>query len=116
MGFIFRISLKILPGARLNVSKSGLGASFGIPGTRISFGKKGIQKTISLPGTGLSHRSKVFKKENKAQNDSSVVEAVEFLVTDQIEAMHNARSLWPGYLIVGVCFIVGFAVVAHFLR
>lgn len=115
MGLNFRKSFKILPGTRLNVSKGGLGASFGAPGARISFGKKGIQKTVGISGTGLSYRSKVFKKSKKVKNGTSVGDAVEFLVTDQVEAMQNPRSPWPGYLLTGVCFLVGFAVVVRFL-
>jgi hypothetical protein len=116
MGLNFRKSFKILPGTRLNVSKRGLGASFGVPGARISFGKKGVQKTVGIPGTGLSYTSKVFKKRKKGKNETSVGEAVEFLVTDQVEAMQNPRSSWPGYLLVGICFLIGFAVVVRLLK
>lgn len=50
--FSRRISLG--SGLRLNVSRSGLGASLGRPGERFGFGPRGGQATLSLPGTGLS--------------------------------------------------------------
>lgn len=50
--FSRRVSLA--PGLRLNLSRSGLGASLGAPGERFSLGPRGGQVTLSLPGTGLS--------------------------------------------------------------
>ena len=53
MGFRFRKSIKILPGTRLNVSKSGVGISTGVKGARISTGPSGTRVTTSIPGTGI---------------------------------------------------------------
>ena len=43
MGWYFRKSIKIAPGIRLNLSKSGLGVSGGVKGFRISTGPRGTQ-------------------------------------------------------------------------
>ncbi|TFW10569.1 DUF4236 domain-containing protein [Oxalobacteraceae bacterium OM1] len=58
MGFRFRKSVKVLPGVRLNFSKSGMSTSIGGKGLTVNV-KKGrkTRTTISLPGTGLSHTS-----------------------------------------------------------
>ena len=48
-----RKSLKILPGVRVNLSKSGVSTSIGPKGATINVGKKGIRSTLSVPGTGL---------------------------------------------------------------
>lgn len=63
MGFRFRKSIKLGGGLKLNLSKSGIGASWGIPGFRVT--KKstgGTRTTVSLPGTGLSYVKDKGKK------------------------------------------------------
>ena len=57
MGFRFRKSLKILPGIRLNISKSGLSTSLGGPGATVNISRKGTRRTIGIPGSGLSYSS-----------------------------------------------------------
>ena len=54
MGFRFRKSIKLLPGVKLNISKSGLSTSIGGPGATVNFSKRGTRRTVGLPGTGLS--------------------------------------------------------------
>lgn len=55
MGFRFRKSLKIIPGVRLNLSKTGVSASVGGPGATVNFGPKGTRQTVGIPGTGISY-------------------------------------------------------------
>lgn len=57
MGFRFRKSKSIGKHTRINVSKSGVGFSFGGKGARIT--KKaggGIRTTLGIPGTGISYQ------------------------------------------------------------
>ena len=55
MGLRFRKSINIGP-LRINLSKSGVGFSFGFKGFRVSRSAKGKNTaTVSLPGTGLSY-------------------------------------------------------------
>ena len=54
MGFRFRWSKSILPGIRLNLSKSGASVSLGRRGFWYTIGSKGTRTTIGIPGTGLS--------------------------------------------------------------
>lgn len=57
MGFQYRKSIKIMPGVRMNFSRSGIGYSAGVRGARISRSPSGrVTRTLSLPGTGISHR------------------------------------------------------------
>lgn len=58
MGFRFRKSFKILPGVRLNVSKSGTSVTVGGRGVSTNLSKNGRRTTIGLPGSGLSHSTK----------------------------------------------------------
>jgi hypothetical protein len=53
----FRRSVKIAPGVRLNMSKSGPSLSVGGRGATANFSKRGTRTTIGIPGTGLSYTS-----------------------------------------------------------
>jgi len=60
VGIRYRKSIRLGSGVRLNLSKSGLGYSFGIPGLRYSIGASGRHRTtIGIPGTGLYAVSEV---------------------------------------------------------
>jgi type II secretory pathway pseudopilin PulG len=52
MGFRFRKSFKMGP-LRLNLSKSGVGASLGVRGARIGVGPRGARLNVGIPGTGI---------------------------------------------------------------
>jgi hypothetical protein len=55
MGFRFHRTVRLLPGLRLNLSKSGVSASIGTRGAWLTFGRKGTRTTVGLPGTGISY-------------------------------------------------------------
>lgn len=59
----FHRSFSLIPGIRINLSKSGLGASFGPRGLKYSIGPRGTRKTASIPGTGLSFIEQSSKKD-----------------------------------------------------
>jgi len=59
MGFRFRKSIKVLPGIRLNLSKSGVSTSFGKPGASVNIGERGARGTVGIPGTGISYSEKL---------------------------------------------------------
>jgi hypothetical protein len=44
---------RICPGVTLNLSNSGLSASFGVKGLHHTISRRGSRDTISLPGSGL---------------------------------------------------------------
>jgi hypothetical protein len=54
VGFRFRRSVRVLPGIRLNLSKSGASVSLGGRGLHYTVGPNGTRTTVGLPGTGLS--------------------------------------------------------------
>ncbi|WP_421723909.1 DUF4236 domain-containing protein [Bauldia sp.] len=54
MAFRFRQSAKIMPGVRLNLSKSGVSVSLGGKGVRHNIGPKGSRTTVGIPGSGVS--------------------------------------------------------------
>ena len=55
MGFRFRKSFKVLPGVRLNLSKSGTSWSLGKPGATVNLKGDRVRGTVGIPGTGLSY-------------------------------------------------------------
>jgi len=55
VGFRFRKSVRVMPGVRLNLSKSGISASVGRKGATVNIGPRGTKTTVGLPGTGLSY-------------------------------------------------------------
>ena len=57
MGFRFRRRIKLLPGIRLNISKSGLSTSVGEPGATINLRGNNVRTTVGVPGSGLSYTS-----------------------------------------------------------
>jgi len=59
MGWRFRHSFKVIPGVRLNLSKTGLSCSVGGAPFTLNVGPRGVYGTASLPGTGISYRQRI---------------------------------------------------------
>ncbi len=55
MGLRFRRSIRLLPGVRLNFSRSGISTSLGGHGATVNLSHRGVRTTVGLPGTGLSY-------------------------------------------------------------
>jgi len=55
----FQKRVKLMPGVRLNISKSGVSASVGGRGGSITVGKRGVFANASIPGTGLSQQTRL---------------------------------------------------------
>ena len=59
MGWRYRRSIKLMPGVRVNLGKTGVSSfSFGGRGMTTNVNRRGSKTTISLPGTGLSYQTK----------------------------------------------------------
>lgn len=61
MGFRFRKSVKIMPGVRVNFSKSGASWSLGGKGASINVGPRGVYGNVGIPGSGISFRERLDK-------------------------------------------------------
>ncbi|WP_439815177.1 DUF4236 domain-containing protein [Zavarzinia sp. CC-PAN008] len=57
MGLRFQKSIRILPGVRLNLSKSGISLSLGRPGATLNVGHGRTRTSLGLPGTGVSYQT-----------------------------------------------------------
>lgn len=71
MGMRFRRSVKIMPGVRINFSKSGMSTTIGPKGASVNVGKKGTYLNTGIPGTGLYMREKIGGGQTKTSQVSS---------------------------------------------
>ena len=72
MGIRFRKSIKIMPGVRVNVSKSGFSTTVGAKGASINIGKKGVYANAGIPGTGVFMREKIVGGSSKTNQQTNV--------------------------------------------
>ncbi|HHV30398.1 DUF4236 domain-containing protein [Acetivibrio mesophilus] len=69
MGFRYRKSINLGGGFRINISKSGIGYSWGVKGYRITKTAKGTtRRTASIPGTGISYVNESGKNNGARSN------------------------------------------------
>lgn len=91
MAFRFRKSVKLFPGVRMNLSKSGASVSLGAPGATLNLSKRGALATFGVPGTGLSYSMPVFRPQSRreqAGGDRSPITST----TQLVNALHDPRS------------------------
>lgn len=96
MGMRFRKSINLGGGARVNISKSGIGGSIGGKGYRYT--KKangGTRNTISIPGTGISY---VKESGSKSKKKSAEVKAIP---QERIENHVEFAFFWIIYRVMG---------------
>ena len=67
LGFRFRKSIKLFPGLRLNLSKSGVSASVGVKGATVNISDRGTRGTVGIPGSGISYSENLSAPEHAAR-------------------------------------------------
>ena len=73
MGLRYRKSINLGGGFRVNISKSGIGYSWGVKGARITKTARGTTRsTLSIPGTGISYVEETSNRKNKKTNQGYV--------------------------------------------
>jgi hypothetical protein len=70
MGFRFRKSVKIAPGVKINLSKSGGSLSLGGRGATVNISSRGVRSTYSIPGTGISYFTQTSSGRNTRSSSS----------------------------------------------
>ena len=101
MGWIFRKSVKILPGLKLNFGKKGTSVTLGSKGGKVTFGKGRTTFSSGIPGTGLYYRETISKKKiEQARVKENPQES-------QPIRSKAANNFW-GYIfiILGLCILV----------
>ena len=72
MGWRFKKSINLGGGFKINLSKSGIGYSWGFKGYRHTYSPNGAErKTYSIPGTGISYVESTKSKKNNSNNNSN---------------------------------------------
>lgn len=71
MGFRFQKRIKIAPGVRVNISKSGFSTSIGPRGASVTVGKRGVRANVGIPGTGISYSEQLTSNRSKRPLRSS---------------------------------------------
>lgn len=72
MGFRYRKSINLGGGFRINISKSGIGYSWGVKGYRVTKTARGTtRRTASIPGTGISFVDETGKKKQQGNSPAS---------------------------------------------
>lgn len=71
MGLRYRKQIKLLPGVKLNISKSGFSTSVGKPGNTLNVSSRGVKSTVGLPGTGLSYSQMLTKGRHRSRTRST---------------------------------------------
>ena len=85
MGFRFKKSINLGGGFKINLSKSGVGYSWGIPGYRVTKTALGrTRQTYSIPGTGIS-----YIEEGKKDNNNVRYNYDTKLITGETEVFEN---------------------------
>lgn len=95
MAFRFQRRIRIAPGVRVNVSKSGLGLSVGPRGYSTSIGPRGMYRNVGIPGTGLSYREKIGGSSGRTSASSGGAENGFGQVSVQIHSDGTVHFLLP---------------------
>lgn len=98
----FRRTIKVAPGVKLNLSKSGVSTTVGTKNIHFNFGKRGVKRTVSIPGTGISEVDYIKKnksesekekeKESEERKEEAEEKREERLEARQEEKEHNETS------------------------
>lgn len=109
MGFYFRKSIGFGP-FRINLSKSGIGASVGVKGVRVGAGPRGARLTVS--SHGLFYRQKIGSSAGNSQAQNSMEQAgPSFIETQAIRDLSDGSTRVSLVTLFGfiplVIFIVG---------
>lgn len=85
MAIRFRKSIKLMPGVRVSLSKSGISGSLGTNGARVSVNSKGqVRGTAGLNGTGLSSTTMLNgKSKSKSKSTKTTTKEVVPIVTSK---------------------------------
>jgi Protein of unknown function (DUF4236) len=89
MPFRFYRRVPIIPGVRLNLSKSGASVSLGGPGAHVTFGRRGIRQTVGIPGTGMYYTHQSGRQSHQVRTWSPAEESPSTPVT-----VNDSRPAW----------------------
>ena len=105
MGWNFQRSTKIMPGVRMNFSKTGVGFSFGPRHAKISISPRGrITSNIGIPGTGIRYTQVSTPNSRRRQAEAAAQQ--EYVAPPPRSPLHTfMRGLtWSSFALLSLCF------------
>ena len=97
MAFRFRKSVKIAPGVRLNLSKSGVSTTVGGRGASVNVGKRGTYVNAGIPGSGISMRERL---DRPARREAVVEDTPQVAKTATTGSRGSAVVAWIGRMLL----------------
>jgi tetratricopeptide (TPR) repeat protein len=90
--------MKLMPGVRLNFSKSTVGLSFGVPGARYTINSKG-RRTVSagIPGTGL-YATETLSSGRKSKRAAAEPQKTREEIASELNESMGSKIPTPGLL------------------
>jgi hypothetical protein len=88
----------VLPGLRVNLSKSGPSLSVGVRGAHVTFGRRGVTRTVGIPGTGVFYTSR--SGHHSGAHSAPSPEATRAGLERKLEQLHRAGLLTDDELAV----------------
>jgi hypothetical protein len=97
----FRKTVKIAPGVKLNLSKSGPSLTVGGKGLSANLGNRGVYLNTGIPGTGISSRHKISGgPRDGGLSDQAIPEVSEIVdLSRPIPGVDNPRKKTTVYLL-----------------
>lgn len=94
--FRFRKTIGILPGVRVNLSKTGVSTSVGGHGATVNVGHGKRTVTLGIPGTGLSYRAPVNSTMLMVLAAAAALAAIAWLVQPELvrQLLHFWQPQW----------------------
>lgn len=123
MGLRFRKSVKILPGVKLNLSKSRTSMTVGKRGMSVNFSSRGTRTAVGIPGTGVSYT--IYSRKSRIPKVKSPKDYKALSSVDKAPYMYkasysdtrkkNANTAMRGCasLIFGIFLFLGFLIIGH---
>jgi hypothetical protein len=97
MGFRFRKIISVLPGVKVNLSKTGVSTSLGGRGATVNVGTSGKRTvTLGIPGTGMSYQMPLGSSAVVLLVAAALIVGVAYLIapTYVIAALHWWQPKW----------------------
>ena len=94
--FRFRKTISVLPGVKINLSKTGVSTSVGGKGATLNIGHGKKNVTLGVPGTGLSYRTQASSQLVIAAVAVVMVVGIAYLIQPELvkSALHWWQPKW----------------------
>ena len=94
--FRFRKTISVLPGVKVNRSKTGVSTSVGGKGATLNIGHGKKNVTLGIPGTGLSYRTQAGSQLVIAAVVVAILVGIAYLIQPELvgAALHWWQPKW----------------------